>query len=259
MPLPLAVICEVMGISGESKAQVGAWSEALCPTLDPVVSEETVQVLDCAVLEFGEFLMDYARSRSLNPGDDLLSVLATAWKAGQISSGELVATGVLLLAAGHETSSNLVASGMLSLLRSPDELQLVRDAPSLAPRAVDEMLRTESPIQMFMRWATDDCEVGERVVRAGDQVAVHIGAANRDPAAFQDPESFRVERPENRHLAFGSGIHACVGAALARSEAEVAVRVLLKEFSHIELVEEPAWKETVTVRGPKALMISAAR
>lgn len=255
-PFPLATICDLVGIDEADRGLVGSWSESLCPTLDPVVSGDTVKKLDAAVGEFGEFLLVRAKRKLSDPKDDLLSTLASLWSRGQIAPGELVASCVLILAAGHETTSNLIASGMLSLLRSPGELHRLRQDSALMSSAIDEMLRTESPIQMFLRWAEDDCRIGDVEIEAGQVVAVHIGAANRDPVVFEGADRFDVGRETNRHLAFGAGIHFCLGAALAKAEAATAIESILNHMSELELLEAPEWKDTVTVRGPKSLRVS---
>jgi cytochrome P450 len=258
-PLPLAMICELVGIPSEDMASIRAWSEALCPTLDPVVSSETAAQLDRAVAEFGDYVLEHADAKRRNPREDLLSTLAEARERGEASDDELVASCVLILTAGHETTSNLIASGLWSLLRSPAELERLRRDPALVPTAVEEMLRTESPITMFLRWPQRDVKIEGVEIAEGDAVAVHIGAANRDPAVFADPDRFDAGRAENRHVAFGAGLHFCLGAALARAEAAAALRGLLACTDSFELAERPVWKPTVTVRGPQALRVRFRR
>lgn len=258
-PLPLAMICELVGIPPEDRSRIRAWSEALCPTLDPVVPEDTVAPLDRAVGEFGEYVLAHAEAKRREPAEDLLSTLAEARARGELSDDELVASCVLILTAGHETTSNLIASGLLSLLRAPAELERLRREPSLVPNAVEEMLRTESPITMFLRWPQRDVKIGGVEIAAGEPVAVHIGAANRDPAAFADPDRFDAGRADNRHVAFGAGLHFCLGAALARAEAAAAVAGLLERTAALELAETPTWKQTVTVRGPESLRVRFRR
>jgi cytochrome P450 len=240
-------------------ASIRAWSEALCPTLDPVVSSETAAQLDRAVAEFGDYVLEHADAKRRHPREDLLSTLAEARERGEASDDELVASCVLILTAGHETTSNLIASGLWSLLRSPAELERLRRDPALVPTAVEEMLRTESPITMFLRWPQRDVKIEGVEIAEGDAVAVHIGAANRDPAVFADPDRFDAGRAENRHVAFGAGLHFCLGAALARAEAAAALRGLLACTDSFELAERPVWKPTVTVRGPQALRVRFRR
>ncbi len=258
-PLPLTMICELVGIPTEDRALIRAWSEALCPTLDPVVPEEAVAPLDRAVEEFGEYILVHADAKRRTPADDLLSTLAEARARGELSDDELVASCVLILTAGHETTSNLIASGLLSLLRAPEELERLRRDPRLVPSAVEEMLRTESPITMFLRWPQRTVKIGGVEIAEGDAVAVQIAAANRDPAVFGDPDRFDAGRADNRHIAFGAGIHFCLGAALARAEAAAALRGVLKHTAALDLAETPAWKPTVTVRGPESLRVRFIR
>lgn len=254
-PLPLELICDLVGIETEDRERVGRMSEALCPTLEPIVAAETIPGLDAAVTEFGELVTEQLRARESDPRDDLLSELAIARKSGDLTEAEAVATCVLILAAGHATTENSISSAILHLLKSPEELARVRADPSLISVAFEESLRLESPIAVFLRWAAEDVVVGGTTIGAGEPVAVHLGAANRDPMLFDRPDSYAVKIRDAKHLAFGSGSHACLGFALARLEAVEVLTRFLQRFRSIELIEDPTWKPTVTVRGVRGLHV----
>jgi cytochrome P450 len=168
-----------------------------------------------------------------------------------LTEGELVATCILLLVAGHETTTSLIGNGLLALLRHPEQLDRLRADPELAPAAVEELVRYDSPVQLTMRVAREDARIGGRDVPRGWFVVVLGGAANRDPEVHADPDRLDVGRAPSAHLAFGQGIHFCLGAPLARLEAQVALRALVRRRP--ELLAEPEWKDTVVLRGVRRL------
>ena len=181
--------------------------------------------------------------------------MAAEEQGDRLTADELLTTCVLLLTAGHETTMNLIGNGLLALLRHPDQMARLRSDPTLIRSAVEEMLRYDSSVQLTVRTATSDAEIDGRAITAGDQVVALLGAANRDPEVFPDPERFDVGRTDNRHLAFGAGPHFCLGAALARVEAQVAMSRLVG-LPGLELAtDEPEWRDTVTLRGLKALPV----
>jgi cytochrome P450 len=199
-----------------------------------------------------------AKERRTALGGDLLSALIGAEENGErLTEEELAATVVFLFSAGHSTTRDLVSSGLLALLRYPDQWQrLIRD-PSLVPAAIEECLRYDSPIAMLPRRALEETTIGGVRIAAGEQLFVSISAANRDPARFADPDHFEVGRPDNEHLAFGGGIHYCLGAALARTEAQIIFHTLLRRYPDLELAQdEIQWRETISFRGPLALRVS---
>ena len=205
------------------------------------------------------YFRDIIRERRRAPRDDLVSRLTGVQSAeGTLSEEELVDTCALLLFAGHETTTNLIGNGMLALLRHPDELSRLRADPSLIGSAVEELLRYDSPVQMRVRVARETVEIGGRRIAKGQRVLILVGAANRDPARFPDPDRLDIARPDNRHLAFGHGIHFCTGAPLARLEGAIAIRRLLRRFPRLELTtDQLAWRETLTLRALNALPVSA--
>jgi hypothetical protein len=259
-PLPLGTICDLVGVASADRERVRAWADALSNTVDPVVPPEKLVAINRAVEEMSAHLLRLAAERRRAPRSDLLSVLVEAHDARELDETELLATCVLLLVAGHETTTHLIGNGLLALLRHPDQLARLRGRAELLPSAIEEMLRYDSPVQVTFRWPQADTTIGGRAVAAGERIAILFGAANRDPARFPEPDRFDVERADNRHLAFGGGIHFCMGAALARMQAEVAFGALLERLPRIALqVDEPDWRDTVTLRGVRRLPIGFSR
>jgi cytochrome P450 len=264
-PLPVTVICELFGVPPGDRARFRAWSGALVHLLDPVLAEDVMQRALEARAGLRGYLRELIAGRRADPGDDLLGALVAAEDAGhRLSEPELVSMCVLLLVAGHETTVNLIANGTLALLRNPGELARLAADPALAPSAVEELLRYDSPVQLTSRHALTDLEIGGRRVREGETVIAAIGAANRDPAQFPDPDRLDLGRAPNRHVAFGGGIHFCLGAPLARMEAQAALTALLRRFPGLAPgTSPPAWRDTVTLRGlatlPVRLDASGAR
>jgi pimeloyl-[acyl-carrier protein] synthase len=202
------------------------------------------------------YLEDLLAVRRTRPGDDLLSALLDVEADGdRISPDEVVDLALLLLVAGHETTVNLIGNGVLALLRAPDQLSLLRRAPDLVAGAVDELLRFDSPVQLTQRVATEDLDLVGCSVRAGDEIMLVLGAANRDPLVFAEPNRLDVTRDARRHVAFGGGIHHCLGAALAQLEGEVALSALLARFPRLELAGEPLRRPTFTLRGLESLPV----
>jgi pimeloyl-[acyl-carrier protein] synthase len=186
-----------------------------------------------------------------------LSALIAAEEAGdKLSEEELVATCILILIAGHETTVNLIGNGVLALLRHPDELDRLRRTPALITSAVEELLRYDGPVQRTARVASDDATIGGRTIRTGDMVMPFIGAADRDPAQFPDPDRLDLSRGDNRHLAFGWGIHFCLGAPLARVEGQIAIDALVRRLPRLALVgDTPEYRQSLTLRGLKTLPV----
>jgi cytochrome P450 len=248
-PLPVSVICEVLGVPAEDRDRFRAWStELLIPPVDKATAEVVWRAQEHLRGYLGELVAAKRRDRT---GDDLLAALVDAGDEQRLSDEELVGMGVLLLIAGHETTVNLIGTGMLVLLRRPDQLAAVRADPGLLPGAIEEFLRFDGPILSVLRYTGGDVEIGGVSIPAGEVVMLSLGAANRDPARFERPEVVDLGRPDNQHVAFGHGIHFCLGAALARLEGEVAIASLLRRCPDIALAApaaEPHWRASV-VRG----------
>jgi cytochrome P450 len=259
-PLPVRTICSLLGVPEADEATFTRWSRGLARSLDPSVLRSAE--VDAAIAEaesgLAAYLKDLLAVRRTRPGDDLLSALLDVEADGdRISPDEVVDLALLLLVAGHETTVNLIGNGVLALLRAPDQLSLLRRSPDLVAGAVDELLRFDSPVQLTQRVATEDLDLVGCPVRAGDEIMLVLGAANRDPLVFAEPNRLDVTRDARRHVAFGGGIHHCLGAALARLEGEVAVSALLARFPQLELAGEPVRRPTFTLRGLESLPVVA--
>jgi pimeloyl-[acyl-carrier protein] synthase len=257
-PLPVTVICELFGVPEADRDRFRAWSRGLVHLLDPLVAADALERALQARQALRGYLGELIAERRAHPAGDLLTALIAAEDQGhQLSEAELVSMCVLLLVAGHETTVNLIANGMLALLRDPQARARLRADPALARSAVEELLRYDSPVQFTSRHALEDLDVGGRRVRAGETVVAVLGAANRDPAQFPDPDRLDLARAPNRHLAFGGGIHFCLGAPLARMEAAVAIPALLARLPGLELgPEPPVRRDTVTLRGLASLPVT---
>ncbi|MFJ9627210.1 cytochrome P450 [Streptomyces sp. NPDC101175] len=256
-PLPLAVICEMLGVPEADRDDVRDWSEDMAHLVDPVVTPETVARGLRGRRRIVAYFRDLVAERRRAPGEDILSGLIRAETEGdRLSSDELLSTAALLVVAGHETTANMIANGMLALLRHPDQLELLRSSgPDLVPPAVEEMLRYDGPAQAVGRRALTDLDLhGVRVPR-GARLVLSLGAANRDPERFPDPDRFDIARRDNRHLALSGGAHFCVGAPLARMEATVAFTALLRRHPHLRLAAEPRWRERTGLRGLRELRV----
>jgi hypothetical protein len=262
-PLPVTIICELLGVPLADRARVRSWSRAMIDVDDFVdPSPEYIEGLKRSTDELHDYLGDLVRRRRAEPADDLISDLVkvrdgTVPGAAQLSDHELLGTAVLLLIAGHETTINLIGNGTLALLRHPDQLGLLRDDPSLARSAVEELLRHDSPVQLTARVLLEEVEIGGRRLPAGSEVMPVLAAANRDPERFADPDRLDITRPDNRHLSFGGGIHFCLGAPLARLEGEVALRALVQRLPRLSLATaEPRWRPNTFLHGLESLPVS---
>lgn len=256
-PLPVTVIAELLGVPSSGQADFRAWSKALIPTLDPIqMTPAGMSLANQATLAFEGYFRDLISRRRADPQDDLLSALIAAEEAGdKLTEDELIATCVLLLVAGHETTMNLIGNGMLALLRHPEQLETLRAQPELAENAVEELLRFDSPVQMTGRTLAGDVSYGDQSIGKGEQVMILIGAANRDPEHFPEPDTLDLAREEVHHLSFGNGIHYCLGAPLARVEGRIALLALL-ELGELKLAaKELQWNETITLRGLRSLPV----
>ncbi|MBV9324039.1 MAG: cytochrome P450 [Chloroflexi bacterium] len=261
-PLPMLVISELLGVPAADRARFGQWSAAVARGVDSVIREQpdALARADAAATGLTAYFRELMARRRRTPADDLLSRLAVAEQQGDsLSEDELLATCVMLLVAGHETTVNLIGNGLLALFRNPDQLQRLRGEPGIASPAVEELLRFDSPVQRTGRVATVDVELGNRqIIRAGDRITLLLGAANRDPMQFAEPDQLDLGRANaGRHVSFGSGIHYCVGAPLARLEAQIALPRLLQRFPNLRLLSEAvAWQPTFGLRGLQVLPVA---
>jgi cytochrome P450 len=259
LPLPVIVIAELIGVPVADRDRFRTWSRDIVATADGTrATDEALQRAGNATDALIEYFGGLIRDRRAAPKDDLLTALVAACDAGEISPEDLLANCRLLLIAGHETTVNLLANGLLALLRYPDEMARLRADRSLLPSAIEEMLRYDSPVQRgTFRMAAEPLTLAGRTFQPGEMVSAVIGAANRDPAQFPEPDRFDVGRTPNRHLAFGQGPHFCLGATLARMEARVAFARLLDTLpGSVRLAGEPVYAENTVVRGPRSLPVA---
>ena len=254
-PLPVVVIAEMLGIPRDDRERFKRWSDAMVATLGGDYS--SLEEARRSNEELVEYVSRVIRDRRRQPRDDLISRLVAAEESGQrLSEDEMLGTVALLLVAGNETTTHLISSGMLVLLRNPAQMARLREDPSLLPSAIDELLRYTGPVHTTRRTAREDVLLGDVRIRRGDVVVGILAAANRDPKKYADPDSFDVARNPTDHLAFGEGIHFCLGAALARLEGEIAIGTLLARFPNIRLLDnEPEWGGTFAIRGVTRLRL----
>ncbi|MGZ3450276.1 MAG: cytochrome P450 [Polyangiales bacterium] len=259
-PLPVEVIAEMLGVPEPDRHLLRPWSADICKMFElaPSKDDERVSVRACEA--FSVYLRDLSRLRRNDPRDDLISALTqVADVEGKLTEDELIGTCVLLLNAGHEATVNVTGNGWWSLFRNPSELARLRADPALLPTAIEELMRFDTPLQMFERWVLEDLAVGEVVVPRGAELGLLFGSANRDPAVFVDPDRLDVGRAPNPHVSFGEGIHYCLGAPLARIELETSFGSVLRRFPRMELVAEPRhlprWKPGYVIRGLESLRV----
>jgi cytochrome P450 len=256
-PLPIAVICHLLGVPAEDQAQFRAWSQDVVAALDPQTAATAQAQTRAAELALTGYLQDLVRERRANPDDSILSALIAAEEEGdRLSPGEVVSTALLLLIAGFVTTANLIGNGTIALLGDPDSWDRLRQDPARVPAAIEEMLRYDSPVQLTARIATEDVEVGGSVIAAGRAVIVLIGGANRDPSVFEQPDEFRIDRPDpGRHLSFSLGMHHCLGAALARLEGRIAIEELTQRYPALELTAPPTRRSLLVLRGFESIPV----
>jgi cytochrome P450 len=257
-PLPIAVIGDMLGVPAPDREVFKAWSDELATFVGSAVATPDKYGRAAAALgQMQDYFRALAAERRRTPVDDLMTALLAAEESDdRFTEDELVATAILLLFAGHETTTNLIGNGVLALLRNPGELARLRENPALTASAVEEMLRYDGPSGAMVRVASDDVLIDGVRIGRGDRLFLMINAANRDPRQFDEPERFDVAREPNRHIAFGYGIHFCVGAPLARLEAQIAVPALAS-LPELALARgEPEWLQSLVFRGVRSLPVA---
>jgi cytochrome P450 len=258
-PLPVTVICELLGVPREDEPRFHGWATALARSLDPAqgMAEEEVREAEQAAAQIGQYLGELVEARRTRPAADLLSALVTGDdSAGRMDEQELLSTLALLLVAGHETTVNLVTNGTLALLRHPDGLDRLRREPDLVVPLVEEVLRYDPPFQFRTRTTLADVEVAGVTIPKGASVVLLLASGNRDPARFSDADRFVPDREDNQHLGFGGGIHYCLGAPLARIEAQLALGTLAHRLVVPRLsADPPPYRDNAALRGPEHLFI----
>lgn len=257
-PLPVIVIAEMLGVPSSEREQFKRWSEDIVATLGTLQQDDVNQRGTTAAIAMAEYFQGVIAERRRAPQDDLLSGLIAAEEQGQVlSEDEMLATCILLLVAGNETTTNLLGNGMMALFRHPDQRAKLAANLDLIEPAVEEMLRYDGPVQGTGRVAMEDKDVAGFTVKEGQIAFTIVGAANRDPEAFPNPDTFDIGRSDNRQMAFGHGIHYCLGAPLARVETQIAVRALLQRMPALDVDESGVeWGGTFIIRGPKKLPVA---
>jgi hypothetical protein len=255
-PLPVTVIAELLGFPPGDYAKIKKWSDEMAEALglNPTLEQQArAQQAREEMRRYFEGIVEHLRT---TPGDNLLSALL-APEVEVMNPDELFANSVLLLAAGHETTTNLIGNGVLALLRHPDQLDDLRKHPEIIESAVEELLRYDPPVQWTSRVAGETIEMRGQQLNRGDIVLASVGSANRDPAVFTDPDQLDLRRRDNKHLSFGTGIHFCLGAALARMEGEIVIGTLVRRFPNLKLLtKRPRWRKGITFRGVERLEVS---
>lgn len=259
--LPVAVIAELLGVPEADRPLLRPWSNAIVKMYEYGRTAEIEESAERAAEEFVAYLRALAADRRRNLGEDLVSHLVSMRDADgdTLTEDELVTTCILLLNAGHEATVNVSGNGTLALLRHPEQLRRLREEPALLPTAIEEFMRYDSPLQLFERTATEDVEIGGITVERGQKIAALLGAANRDPAVFADPDVFDVGRADNGHITFGAGVHFCIGAPLARVELQASFGALLERTTTFELAGEPVRRPEFVIRGLATLPVVLGR
>ena len=259
-PIPVNVICEMMGVPVRDHERFKGWSLDIARGLDSIwlpPDSEIPRRSATARHAISDYFRELIAQRRTSPRADLLSALIAAEEAGdKLNEEELLATCILILIAGHETTVNLIGNGVLALLRHPAELSRLRATPGLITSAVEELLRYDGPVQRTARVASADATIGGHTIPQGDMVMPFIGAADRDPAHFPEPDRLNLSRADNRHIAFGWGIHFCLGAPLARVEGQIAIDTLVRRLPRLALIGDSVeYRQSLTLRGLKTLPV----
>jgi cytochrome P450 len=257
-PLPVVVIAEMLGVPREDREKFKTWSHALVDTLEPTPNIDKMKKANKATEELYEYLRPLIAERRRDPKEDLISALAAAEEEGKtLSEDELLANCVLILVAGHETTVNLIGNAVRTLLQHPDQLALLKGNPDLIGGAISEVLRFESPVQSTRRLAGETMDLNGTTIKEGDMLVLLLGAANRDPAQFENPDVFDIQRDAKKHMAYGHGIHHCLGSSLADAEGQIAVGTLFKRLPDLRLVDQNIEIRTpFALRGAKQLFVA---
>lgn len=255
-PLPVAVIAEMLGIPEADRAPLRPWSADICGMYELNPPQDVAARAVRASVEFSGYLRELIAERRENPGDDLISGLIAAHDEGdRLTEQEMISTCVLLLNAGHEATVNATVNGWYALFRNPDQLAALRADPTLIPSAIEELMRYDTPLQLFERWVLDDIEIDGTTIPRGAEIAMLFGSANHDPAVFQSPEKLDLARKDNPHISFSAGIHYCIGAPLARIELAASMAALLEKAPGLALAAEPERKPNFVIRGLEGLAV----
>lgn len=255
-PLPIAVIADILGVPRDRRDQFKRWSDEVMAALGGGLDAETSARVETAILEFAEYCYGVIKKRRHQPGDDLISLLVSPRGGELLTEDELVSFVVLLLVAGNETTTNLIGNMILAFCRNPEQWAALRARPELVPNAMEEILRYDPPVQGFFRNTTQPYELHGSTIPAGEKVMMLYGSANHDPTVFPDPERFDVTRAASVHLAFGAGIHVCLGAPLARLEGTLLLRRLVERVELFELAGDVVRPHNPLLRGVAHLPVT---
>ncbi|MER7462464.1 cytochrome P450 [Streptomyces sp. NPDC097981] len=255
--VPVTVFCGLGGLPVEDADLCRKWTDALGHVIDPSIDEATRRLMNDAAQEFGDYVAEHLAVRRAAPRDDLLSRLLLAEFDGEkLTDDEIIANVLMFFMGGHETTVNLIGNGMLGLLRHPDQLRALREDPGLIQNGIDELARYDAPIQLVARITTGDVEVGDTTIPAGSKVMILLGAANRDPRRYPDPDRLDLSRRDVHPLSFGGGPHYCIGAMLAKAEARLVFTELAGRYRDIRLTDEDVvWRPQVNIRGLSELRV----
>ncbi|GGW88651.1 cytochrome P450 [Streptomyces lomondensis] len=255
-PLPASVISEIIGVPREDWPRFQQLFRDVTLAMEPRPSPAQLATADSAAIAIDDYFEELIAKRRKRPEDDLVSTLLAAEDDGeQLSHRELMSLVQFLFGAGFESTTNLIGNGLLALLRNPDQMLALRREPDLAAGAVEELLRYDASVQLSPRTARNDLQLGDVTIPAGESIVALLGAANRDPSRYRDPDRLDVRRTDVKPVSFGGGIHFCLGAALARLEGRFALQGLTRKFSRIELAAEPVWKQSLTLHGLQGLRV----
>ncbi|MFF7868549.1 cytochrome P450 [Streptomyces qaidamensis] len=255
-PLPVAVIAEMLGIPESDRAPLRPWSADICGMYELKPSEDTAAKAVRASIEFSDYLRELIAARRKEPGEDLISGLIAAHDADdRLTEQEMISTCVLLLNAGHEATVNATVNGWYALFRNPSQLETLREDHTLVPSAIEELMRYDTPLQLFERWVLDEIEIDGTTIPRGAEIAMLFGSANHDPAVFRNPSALDLTRADNPHISFSAGIHYCIGAPLARIELAASMGALLERAPTLRLAAEPVRKPNFVIRGLEGLAV----
>ncbi|KAA3645698.1 MAG: cytochrome P450 [Chloroflexi bacterium] len=256
-PIPVIVITEMLGVPTENSTVLLNWSHAMVKMYQLGRTAEDEKAAVKAAEEFVTYLKEYVAERRKQPKDDLITKLIEVEEEGEkLSEDELIANCILLLNAGHEATVNVIGNSVNALLKNPEQLQLLREQAGFIPNAIEELMRYDTPLHLFRRWVLEDgVEIGGRKFDFGTEVAVLLGAANRDPDVFENPHQLDITRAKNPHTSFGAGIHFCLGAPLARLELQTALPILLERLPDLRHAEEPQYLNSYHFHGLESLRV----
>jgi cytochrome P450 len=256
VPIPVIIIAEMLGVPTEMADQLLDWSHAIVKTYQIGHTEEESALALQAAIDFTDYLKELVVERRSNPKDDLITRLIEVRDAGEkLTEKELISNCILLLNAGHEATVNLTGNGVYALLSNPEQLADLKSDPAIIPTAIEELFRFDTPLHYFERWVLEDLEIAGQKFPFGSKIAVLLGAANRDPAVFPEPNRLLLRRANNLHVSFGGGIHYCLGAPLARLELNISIPLLFERLPNLSLMEEPVFMNSYHFRGLETLKV----